>query len=230
MRSRNNRSSNHGESHVRKILTAALLVATLCLGSAVQADEIFLANEDGSTTFDLSGGTSGTIGVYVADDFSIDTGAFLNAFGDNGISITSANVFNPDIVVSGAVVDSRWQSTGNGAPSDDGNDVLDFNGFAVNEGSGILPSQTTGNLFEDTGHVPGIGFLFAELTWELTGNLAAGDVASIELGIGTNLIVDGGVELNPTFGNFTITNAVPEPTAAGLLALGFAGLVARRRR
>ena len=217
---------------MRKFLTAAVLVASLCFGTAVQASDIYLANADGTTTLDISGGiTSGTINVYVSDTYSIDTGAFLNAFGGDGISITGATVFNPDILVGGvADVDDRWQSTGGGAVS--GDDLLNFNGFAVTEGTGILPSQSTGNQFEDQGHVAGLGFLFAELAWELTGpaNLGGDNIAEITLGVGDGLVVNNNVELQPDFGSYTITNAIPEPTSAGLLALGLVGLVARRRR
>ena len=214
---------------MRRIFTTALMVAALCLGSNVQAD-IFLGNIDGSTTFDLSMGNSGTIGVFVEDEFSIDTGAFLNAFGGEGISIVSAEVFNPEIIVAGTSVDTRWQSTDNGTVV--GDHVIDFSGFSVTEGAGILPDQTTGGVFEDTGHIAGLGFLFAELTWELTGSsdLGGDNIATIELGVGTGLIINDGVALDPTFGNFTITNSVPEPTAFGWLTLGFVGLVVRRRR
>ncbi|MEM9413048.1 MAG: PEP-CTERM sorting domain-containing protein, partial [Planctomycetota bacterium] len=216
---------------VKKLFTTAVLVASLCFGTATQANDVFLANADGSTTLDISGGiTSGTIGVYIADTYSIDTGAFMNAFGGDGISITGATVFNPDILVGGAAdVDDRWQSTGGGDVV--GDNVLNFNGFAVTEGTGVLPNQTTGNVFEDQGHIPGIGFLFAELTWELTGSLGADNTAEVTLGVGDGLIVNAGTELSPDFGSYTITSAaIPEPTTAGLLALGLVGLVSRRRR
>ena len=47
-----------------------------------------------------------------------------------------------------------------------------------------------------------------------------------------NGVLSGGVLVDPAFGgaSLTVTTAVPEPSSAILLALGFAGFAARRRR
>lgn len=77
-----------------------------------------------------------------------------------------------------------------------------------------------------------LGLLLGSDWWIEHGleRLGGDNVATIELGIGSGLIVNDGVALNPTFGNFTITSAVPEPSFAAMLALGLLGSVVRRRR
>ena len=46
-----------------------------------------------------------------------------------------------------------------------------------------------------------------------------------------NGVLSGGVLVDPAFGGATLTvTGIPEPSSAILLALGFAGFAARRRR
>lgn len=180
---------------------------------------------------DLTEGSSGTAYIWVNDTFSLDTGAFLDITNTDTsvLQFTGATVFNPDIVVTGGTpVDSRWQSFDSGDIT--AGFIDELNAFAVTDGTGILPSQTTGNTFSDELHDPSSNaFLFASIDFDVVGEGSA----DIFLGIGDGLIVDDNVELSPNFGaaNVLVKPAgIPEPTSAVVLMLGAFGLVARRRR
>ena len=85
-------------------------------------------------------------------------------------------------------------------------------------------------MFLDTGYDAGAdAFLFGRVGIEVVGE----GVTDINIAVGDGLIVHNNVALSPSFGAGTITgvgDAIPEPTTAGLLAMGLVGLVARRRR
>lgn len=96
-------------------------------------------------------------------------------------------------------------------------------------GLGIL-NLYTGPIFLDFGYdADADAFLFGRVGIEVVGE----GVTDIQIAVGDGLIVHDNVALTPSFGAGTITgvgDAIPEPTTAGLLAMGLVGLVARRRR
>ena len=94
-------------------------------------------------------------------------------------------------------------------------------------GLGIL-NLYTGPIFLDFGYdADADAFLFGRVGIEVVGE----GVTDILIAVGDGLIVHDNVALSPSFGAGTITGtAIPEPTTAGLLAMGLVGLVARRRR
>ena len=105
-----------------------------------------------------------------------------------------------------------------------------MNAFTVVAGDGIINGNDGSGAFLDLGFDQGAdAFLFAEVTYNLVGDGST----SIDTVAGSIGIVHDGATVNPAFGaaNFSVgTSGVPEPTSAGLLALGLVGLVARRRR
>ena len=179
---------------------------------------------------DFAEGDSGTAYIWVNDTFSLDTGAFLDITNTDTsvIQFTGSTVFNPDILVAGTPIDTRWQSTGAGILT--GGFIDELNAFAVTEGSGILPSQTTGNTFVDAGHdASSNAFLFASIDFNVVGEGSA----DIFLGVGEGLVVNDEVSLSPNFGSANVLvkpAGIPEPTSAAILMIGAFGLVARRRR
>ena len=229
---------------LRSIISLAVAALLVC-PALVNANDIFVsfsnlgdgnAMSNTNANFDMVGG-SGTAYIWVADTYQIDTGAFLDVLNSNTgvIELTGATVFNPDVFVAGTPFDSRWQPTGGTGISTGGSGISagmidEIFGFSVTEGTGILPSQTTGNTFEDQGHDSASGaFLFASVDFDVVG---AG-VAEISLRTGEGLVVNDGQELNPRYNSATVTvdgTAIPEPTSAALLALGFVAAVTRRKR
>ena len=243
-----------GVSQVRQSLIAALVVCVMAIGQAANAGttEIYLSfsafGEGGAVgntvNSDLMIGDTGSMYIYVDDGYSIDTGAFLDVFNDNtGTAIfTGAEVFNPtiDVIPGDITINRRWQNSG--APNYDSDPVAvnegtvtdgfidEMKAFTVNQGTGLLPAQAVGAGIVDTGWDSTSGaFLFARIDFEIVGS----GTSNFALGIGDGLIVDDGISLNPNFGGAQINvtgTIIPEPTTAGLLALGLCGLVARRRR
>ena len=225
-----------------KSIVSLAVAALLACPAMVNANDIFVsfsgfgdgdAFSNSNAEFDALG--SGTAYIWVADTFQIDTGAFLDVLNSDTsvIELTGATVFNPDILVAGTPFDTRWQPNGGTGIGTGGVGVTpglidEVFGFTVNEGSGILPSQTTGNVFEDNGHdASSSAFLFASIDFEIVGD---GD-ATISLAAGDGLIVDGGAELSPRFNAATLSvTTVPEPTSAALLAVGMVAIVSRRKR
>jgi hypothetical protein len=220
----------------RKTLFVALL--SLLTSSTTQA-QIFLSFSDfgdgGAAANNVDNLTlgvdlNGSAFIWVDENYSIDTGAFLDVLNSNTgvIQFTGATVFNPDILVAGTIdVNDRWQSVGNQGVSPGLIDEL--NGFRVNVGTGILPSQATGNTFVDELHDPlSDAFLFAQVDF----NVVGAGVADLSLRIGNGLIVNGGVQLFPNFGDaqVVVTNPIPEPTSMLVLAAGMVGICCRRRR
>ena len=189
----------------------------------------------GNTAAEFEVGTSGSAFVWVDENFSIDTGAFLDVMSSNTnvLEFTGAEVFNPDILLFGTTpLDSRWQSAGEQGVS--AGLIDELNGFAVTEGTGIIPTNVPGVLdgmgldfVDDLYDASSNGFLFARIDFDVVG---VGN-ATISLATGDGLVVNNDVELSPSYGAASVTGtAIPEPTSATILALGLAGLVTRRRR
>lgn len=185
-----------------------------------------------NTVNNLSIGQTGSAFIWVNDDVSLDTGAFLDisSSAPNVIKFTGGQVFNPDIVISGTsiAVNTRWSVTNRGTISD--NFVNELRGFRVITGTGILPSQAAnaGGLLVDSLHdISSSAFLFARLDFDVVGS----GETTLTIAEGDGLIVNDGVRLNPTFGSAKIQVAsVPEPSSSILLSIGSVILCARRWR
>ena len=112
-------------------------------------------------------------------------------------------------------------------------DLIDeWNAFTVTGGQGILEANNGSGAFLDEGYDAGAdAFLFGVIDFTVIGN--NGDSVDLLTSAGDGMIVNGGETVDATFGAATINvggDVIPEPTTAGLLAIGLAGLVARRRR
>ena len=178
-------------------------------------------------------GDTGSLYLYYSTANSeLDTGAGLDlSFTSNGIvEFTGAQTFdfevaltdNPDVVLG-----ARWGDAFGPAGEVSGDAVTGLNAFTVVAGDGIINGNNGDGTFLDLGFDQGAdAFLFAEVTYELVADGSTG----IDTVAGSIGIVHDGATVNPAFGAANFTVGVPEPTSAGLLALGLVGLVARRRR
>ena len=227
---------------MKQTVLAAMLIGLIACGQASAGiTDVYMSYSDfgdgnaidNTANSSLSINDTGSLFIWVDENFSIDTGAFLDVTNDNTsvAEFTNATVFQYDITVGGTTVNTRWQNSAIDSGDLTAGFIDEMRGFRVNEGTGILPSQATGNsAFLDEGHDPSSnGFLFAQIDFVVVGE----GTANFSLAVGDGLIVDNGVELTPDFAGASLTvagTAIPEPTTAGLLALGVCGIVARRRR
>jgi len=192
----------------------------------------------------LNAGDSATLYLYYNTGSSeLDTGGGLDlSFSSNGVvGFDAAQTFDFDVVLAAAptvVINQRWGTdVFPGGPAGGGlaagevtaDNVTGLNAFRVVTGTGILNANTGDPTFLDTGYdADADAFLFASVDVTAAGN----GVTSLEAAIGAIGIVHDNAAIDPSFGaaNITVGAAIPEPTSAGLLALGLVGLVARRRR
>ena len=180
-------------------------------------------------------GDSGSLYLYYSTANSeLDTGAGLDlSFTSNGIvEFTGAQTFDFAVALASdndIEVGARWGDAFGPAGEVSGDAVIGLNAFTVVAGDGIVNGNDGSGAFLDLGFDQGAdAFLFAEVTYNLVGDGST----SIDAVAGSIGIVNNGATVTPAFGaaNFTVGTTVPEPTSAGLLALGLVGLVARRRR
>ncbi len=154
------------------------------------------------------------------------------------VNITGSQVFDFGVAVGGAELFRRWSVEPGGATAGMGaiqNGTVAADGQSVDQfgainlfGQGIRSANDGSGPFTDTGYDTGAtAFLIGRLDFEIVGEgtanlnfLADTQVVSGPIDIG---FVDAGA-------SFTAGTTIPEPTSAGLLALGLIGLVARRRR
>lgn len=219
-------------------LITSVFVAMFSLFSIVncnncQADIFFSYSSFGEgaaasnrTFSNLSIGDNQSVFIWVEEDFRIDTGAFLDISQTQTgvIRFTGSEVFNPDIEVADTAIDSRWEEFGGGSISD--SFIDEMHGFSVIEGTGILPSQQTGETFEDRLHDSGSrAFLFGRVDFQVIGT----GTTELVMSAGTRLIVDDGNGLSPTFRSAELT-AVPEPGSLLLLGISFSSFLLSRRR
>ena len=229
-------------------LLIAIVALSICSTSAFAQEDIFWsfgtgADISSTATVDVSEG-SGSAYVYVREDlnpggvdafdldFSVDT--------NDVIQVTNIELL--DFVIPGSNPPENFRWFDPDEPVDvslnvDGNGVASGRLFGVGVlSNGLNPFFASAGLdpfFDSVADgAPISGFQLARLDYDI---LSEG-VADFSLSLGTQGIVEvlgggGTLDLNPSFGTGTLTvTNVPEPTSAGLLVLGLAGFVARRRR
>lgn len=237
--------------NVRKFALVMALVAISSSSVFAQTDffwSTFNLNE-GATNDDvkveLNNGDTGSLFLYYSTngpaDSNLSVGAFLDVATSAAgvIQFTRAETFDFNISVSGTPIDKRWLDDmgGGGSAGETGtvtDDLIDeWNAFTVTGGQGILETNNGSGAFLDEGYDAGAdAFLFGVIDFTVIGN--DGDSVDLLTSAGDGMIVNGGSVVDASFGLATINvgggGVIPEPTTAGLLAIGLVGVVARRRR
>ena len=225
----------------------AIVALSICSTSAFAQDIFWTfgqgSNVSSTSTVDVSDG-SGSAYVYVRADFNsggvdaFDLDFTLDT--NNVVQVTNIVLLDAPFPNSNPPENFRWDDP---ATAEYGVD---------RDGDGTVDNSeaTTGNLFAVGISTNGLNPVFASVGLDpffdtqedafmlarLDYDILSEGVAEFGISLGEEGIVQvlGGGEtlvLNPTFGTGTLTvTNVPEPTSAGLLVLGLAGFVARRRR
>jgi hypothetical protein len=229
-------------------------LTVFALVSVGQADNVYISYTglgEGMSAMDntsMTGDLGDVVTAHVWYDLSasgqeIDTGIRLDiASSDAAVSsFQSAMTVNPEIQVGGVPINRRWTDLAgvggaNSDPTIDAADLIsDFSGFRVSGGTGIR-AQNAGPTFFDAGYEDGNGFYLGSFTFIATGGGTTSFTAApwddpSTMGGTEGAIVNAGGEVALNYGSASFTvNAIPEPTTAGLLAMGLVGLVSRRRR
>ena len=206
----------------------AIAALALCSTGAF-AQDLFLNFGGGAVSTELIAdgipGITGEVNIYARNGFNFSAAEFTFTSGDTAVAaITGGTGENPDIGPGGAFgvrfdVDPTVETT-----SADGS-----TGRFI--GVGILGLGVSSGFadFDPTFDAGLDAFLLGTVEFDLVG---AG-VVDFGLEASGNGVLSGGVLVDPVFGGpVTVNNltAAPEPSSAILLALGFAGFAARRRR
>ena len=229
-----------------KKLFLVMAVAVMSVGSvSAQGDFFFAFNEDdanadASANFNI--GDTGQLWVYWStngpNDSDLNVGAFIDVFSSNigVIEFTAAETFDYQIEIPGHIPGNRLLNASGGGgsfgPALGGvadNFIDELAAVTVTGGDGIREVYNGAGVGLDTGYnASNDGFEWALIEFTAIG-AGTTDVTGAS---GDGLIVNNGFEIPAVFTTATITvgSGVPEPTAAGLLALGLAGIAARRRR
>ena len=204
---------------LKRFLFAVAAMAVCSTG--VFAQDLFLNFGDGTTSSqDISEG-SGTVGIYARNGFDFSAAEFSFTSSDTSVaSFTGGTGLNPAVGPFGDRfdVDPTVETT-----SADGS-----TGRFIGVGILGLGVSSAFAAFDPTFDADLDAFLLGTVDFDLAG---VGEV-EFDLVPSGNGVLSGGVLVDPAFGgaSLTVTTAVPEPSSAILLALGFAGFAARRRR
>ena len=201
----------------------AIAALALCSTGAF-AQDIFLNFGGGAVSTELiADGTSttGEVNIYARNGFDFQAAEFSFTSGDTAVAaITGGTGLNPAVGPFGVRfdVDPTVEST-----SADGS-----TGRFIGVGILGLGVGSAFSAFDPTFDAGLDAFLLGTVEFDIVGG------GEVEFGLEAsgNGVLSGGVLVDPVFGGpVTLTvEAIPEPSSAILLALGFAGYAARRRR
>ena len=207
---------------LKRFLFAVAAMAVCSTG--VFAQDLFLNFGDGTTSSqDISEG-SGTVGIYARNGFDFSAAEFSFTSSDTSVaSFTGGTGLNPAVGPFGDRfdVDPTVETT-----SADGS-----TGRFIGVGILGLGVSSAFSAFDPTFDAGLDAFLLGTVEFDIVG------VGEVDFGLEAsgNGILAGGALVDPVFGGpvtltFGAIGAIPEPSSAILLALGFAGFAARRRR
>ena len=201
----------------------AIAALAFCSGSAF-AQDLFLNFGGGTTTTEFVQNLSeqtGEVNIYARNGFDFQAAEFTFTSGDTAVAaFTGGTGLNPAVGPFGDRfdVDPTVETT-----SADGS-----TGRFIGVGILGLGVSSAFAAFDPTFDADLDAFLLGTVDFDLAG------VGEVEFNLvpSGNGVLSGGVLVDPAFGgaSLTVTTAVPEPSSAILLALGFAGFAARRRR
>ena len=223
-----------------------LAIAAMSVSSVSAQGDFFFSFAEGGANENQTGefavGDSGSLFVYWStngpNDSDLNVGAFIDVFSSTSgvIEFTAAETFDYEITVGGQAIGNRiLDAQGGGGsigPADSVTaDMIDeLASFTVTGGPGIIEDNNGSGVFLDAGYdASNDGFNWGRIDFNVIGT-GSTDITGAA---GDGQIVNGGDVVPAVFTTATINvsgDIVPEPTTAGLLAIGLAGLVARRRR
>ena len=206
---------------LKRFLFAIAALAFCSTGAFAQ--DIFLNFGGGAVSTELiADGTSttGEVNIYARNGFDFQAAEFSFTSGDTAVAaFTGGTGLNPAVGPFGDRfdVDPTVETT-----SADGSTGR-FIGVGI-LGLGVSSAFAD---FDPTFDAGLDAFLLGTVEFDIVGG------GEVEFGLeasGNGVLADG-VLVDPVFGGpVTLINAIPEPSSAILLALGFAGYAARRRR
>ena len=200
----------------------AIAALALCSTGAF-AQDLFLNFGGGAVSTELiADGTSttGEVNIYARNGFDFQAAEFSFTSGDTAVAaFTGGTGLNPAVGPFGDRfdVDPTVETT-----SADGSTGR-FIGVGI-LGLGVSSAFAD---FDPTFDAGLDAFLLGTVEFDIVG----GGEVDFGLEASGNGVLADGVLVDPVFGgSVTLINAIPEPSSAILLALGFAGYAARRRR
>lgn len=215
--------------NVRNFSMVLALVAFSAGSVFAQDGDFFFAFNDGGATVDnptgeIAVGDSGSAFLYYVGTSDIDTGFTFDLTTTTAgvINFTGGEIFNNPAGAGGL---GRWATANTGVASADGQL---FEGNATVNLPPLTPQvgiDIDNPGLDDDFDAGTNSFLLGRFDFDVVGD-GETDIAFVD---GAQ-VVNGGAPLGITFGTATVSTAIPEPTSAGLLAMGLVGLVARRRR
>ena len=206
---------------LKRFLFAIAALAFCSTGAFAQ--DLFLNFGGGAVSTELiADGTSttGEVNIYARNGFDFQAAEFSFTSGDTAVAaFTGGTGLNPAVGPFGERfdVDPTVETT-----SADGS-----TGRFIGVGILGLGVSSAFSAFDPTFDAGLDAFLLGTVEFDIVGG------GEVEFGLeasGNGVLADSAL-VDPVFGGpVTLINAIPEPSSAILLALGFAGFAARRRR